>query len=62
MMNINNNEINDYINSLTPDDKEKILNFKESTEIIKFRKKYNLSLRALRRLIINKSGRIKKWN
>ena len=56
MMNINNNEINDYINSLNPDDKEKIISFKESTEIIKFRKKYNLSLRALRRLIINNSG------
>ena len=55
-INNNNNEINDYINSLTPDDKEKIANFKESTEIIKFRKKYNLSLRALRRLIINSSG------
>lgn len=54
-MNINN-EINNYINSLTLDDKEKIINFKESTEIIKFRKKYNLSLRALRRLIINMSG------
>ena len=56
MMNINNNEINNYINSLTPDEREKIITFKESTEIIKFRKKYNLSLRALRRLIINSSG------